>query len=106
MNKKWEYSNYDEKKVKEIANKFNINELLATILVNRNIINDEEINIIVNNTNKPLDVHLMVKDLEKYIDKYSKFNPTFITKITDMNDNIIYETKTIKTNRRHNNGPQ
>lgn len=26
-----------------------------------------------------------------------KINPTFITKITDMNDNIIYETKTIKT---------
>lgn len=50
MNKKWEYSNYDETKVKEIASKFNISELLATILVNRNIIDDEEIKVFLNPT--------------------------------------------------------
>lgn len=29
--------------------------------------------------NSPLDVHLMVNDIEEYIKKYSKLNPTYIT---------------------------
>lgn len=33
---------------------------------------------LVDNT-KPLDVHLMVSDVKKYIDLYSSFNPEFIT---------------------------
>lgn len=54
-------------------------DIMDNVFVPYTSFNDEEINIIVNNTNKPLDVHLMVKDLEEYIEKYSKFNPTFIT---------------------------
>jgi ribulose-phosphate 3-epimerase len=30
-------------------------------------------------TNKPLDVHLMVEDVEKYIDRYISFTPSYIT---------------------------
>lgn len=41
--------------------------------------NDNEVDLIVNTTNKPLDVHLMVEDLNKYIDYYKNFNPEYIT---------------------------
>ena len=43
MNKKWEYYNSDEKIVKEIEEKFNVSKLLATILVNRGIVEKEKI---------------------------------------------------------------
>ena len=37
-------------------------------------------NEVINITNKkPLDVHLMVKDVNKYIDVYKNLNRTFIT---------------------------
>ena len=53
--------------------------------------------IFVNNKNevtnisnkKPLDVHLMVNDVYKYIDKYAKLNPLFITFHYEINDSII-----------------
>lgn len=43
MNKKWEYYSSDEKSIEEIIEKFNVNRLLATILVNRGIIEEEKI---------------------------------------------------------------
>ena len=45
MNKKWEFYNPNEKKVKEISEKFNVSELLATVLLNRNIIKDEDVKL-------------------------------------------------------------
>lgn len=53
--------------------------------------------IFVNNKNevtnisnkKPLDVHLMVNDVYKYIDQYVKLNPLFITFHYEINDSII-----------------
>ena len=53
--------------------------------------------IFVNNKNevtnisnkKPLDVHLMVNDVYKYIDQYAKLNPLFITFHYEVNDSII-----------------
>jgi len=43
---------------------------------------------ILNNTNKPLDVHLMVNDIKSYIDDYSKLNPIFITFHLEATDNL------------------
>ena len=37
MNKKWEFYNQEQEKVNKLVEKFNISELLATVLVNRNI---------------------------------------------------------------------
>ena len=37
MNKKWEYYDINEEEVNNIAEKYNLNKLIATILVNRNI---------------------------------------------------------------------
>lgn len=40
---------------------------------------NDEINLIVNTTNKPLDVHLMVVNPCDYVDYYAKLNTKFIT---------------------------
>ena len=39
----------------------------------------EETKTLVENHTKPLDVHLMVSDIKKYIDDFSTLNPTYIT---------------------------
>ena len=39
----------------------------------------EEKKTLVENHTKPLDVHLMVSDIKKYIDDFSTLNPTYIT---------------------------
>ena len=72
MNKKWEYSNYDETKVKEIASKFNISELLATILVNRNIIDDEEIKVFLNPTRNDFYNPYSLPDMEIAVQRIIK----------------------------------
>lgn len=50
---------------------------------------NDEISKIVNNINKPLDVHLMVNNPSKYIDYYKDLNVEYIT--------YHYETKDIDT---------
>ncbi len=56
---------------------------------------DEEINLIMNITNKKLDVHLMVNDIDKYVNYYLKDNVESITfHYEAMNDiNIINKIK-------------
>lgn len=39
----------------------------------------DEIKPLLENHTKPLDVHLMVSDVKKYIDDFCKLNPTYIT---------------------------
>lgn len=46
---------------------------------------------------KPLDVHLMVEDLYKYIDIYSKINPQIITFHLETKENIIDVINYIKS---------
>ncbi len=41
------------------------------------------------NSNKPLDVHLMVKDVKEYIDLYKNLNPSFITFHYETNCDIM-----------------
>ena len=48
MRKKWEYYEQNEDLVSKIANKHNISKILARILINRNIIEEDEINIFLN----------------------------------------------------------
>ena len=40
MNKKWQIYETNEEEVKKVKSKYQLNELLATILVNRNIIKE------------------------------------------------------------------
>lgn len=47
-----------------------------------------EIKEIILNTKKPYDVHLMVKDIFKYIDDYKQLNPEFITFHYEAHENV------------------
>lgn len=51
-------------------------DIMDGIFVENNTI--EQMNKILNITNKPLVIHLMVEDVESYIDLYSKYNPEYL----------------------------
>lgn len=72
MNKKWEYANANDEKIKEISEKFKINELLATILVNRNIITDDEIKIFLNPTRNDFYDPYSLPDMEIAVERIIK----------------------------------
>lgn len=67
MIKKWEGFQIDESKIPEIVNKHNINELLARILLNRNIDTDEKIQKFLYPKITDLNDPYMFKDMEKAI---------------------------------------
>ena len=49
------------------------------------------------NSQKKIDIHLMVKDVQKYIDEYKILNPEFITFHIEAADNIIYLINYLKS---------
>lgn len=69
MNKKWEFYNSDENKIKEIVAKFNISELLATVLVNRNIVQEDEINLFLNPTRNDFHDPYIMPDMRQAVDR-------------------------------------
>ena len=69
MNKKWEYYEKNDEKVKEISQKFNISNLVARVLVNRNIINDEEIKIFLQPTRNDFYDPFLMPDMEIAVDR-------------------------------------
>lgn len=64
MNKKWEYYNNDEKIVEELQEKFNISKLLATILANRGIIEDEKVRKFLEPTREDFYDPFLMPDME------------------------------------------
>lgn len=54
-------------------------DVMDGIFVENNTYTYEEFYDITKYTKKPKDIHLMVSDVKKYIDDFSKFNPEFIT---------------------------
>ena len=60
--------------------------------------NDEEINYIINNSNVPLDVHLMVLDVDYYINKFDLSNIHYIT----FHYEILKDIGIIKKIKAHN----
>ena len=83
MNKKWEFYNQDAAKVQEISKKFNIPELLATVLVNRGIVEDDEINLFLNPTRNDFHDPFQMPDMKKAVDR-------IITAIDKKEKTIIY----------------
>ena len=69
MNKKWEFYNSDTDKVKELSEKFNISELLATVLVNREIVEDEEVKIFLNPTRSNFHDPYLMPDMKPAVDR-------------------------------------
>ena len=72
MNKKWQIYEVDEEKVEELSNKYHLNKLLATILANRNIVNEEEIRLFLNPTRNDFHDPYLITDMEKATDRIVK----------------------------------
>lgn len=82
MKKTWEYYETNKELVKQIAQKHNISELLAQILINRNIIKDDEISIFLepkrNNFHNPFLMPDMEKATERIIRAINSHEKTII----------------------------
>ena len=79
MNKKWQICETDKEKVNELKSKYNISELLATILVNKNITTQKEINEFLNPTRNDFfdpflmnDMDIAIKRIKKAIENQEK----------------------------------
>ena len=72
MYKKWKYQETDEKVVSDIAKKNNISKLLATVLVNRGITNQRDIEIFLNPTRKDFHDPYLIKDMNIAVDRIIK----------------------------------
>ena len=72
MNKKWELCNVNEEIVKEIAEKYNISTVLATVLFNRGIVDAEDVEIFLNPTRKDFHDPYLMPDMEKAVDRIIK----------------------------------
>lgn len=59
----------------------------------------DEIKELLDETNKPKDVHLMVEDVIKYVDLYSLLNPEYITFHLEAAENIRYTIEYIKSKK-------
>lgn len=69
MNKKWGFYEIDENIVKQIATKFGISEILARILLNRGIIEDEEIKTFLEPTRYDFYDPFLLPDMEKAVNR-------------------------------------
>lgn len=71
MNKKWQIYETDEDEVKRISEKYNINKLLATILINRKI-KEEEIDIFLNPTRQNFHNPFLMPDMNIAVERIIK----------------------------------
>lgn len=82
MKKEWQFFNTDKEKVEEVSKKYNINKLLATILVNRSIVEDSQIEIFLNpkrnNFHNPLEMPDMEVAIERVLKAIEKHEKTII----------------------------
>ena len=72
MKKKWEYYEQDKELVEQIAKKHNISTLLAKILINRNIVDEEEINVFLNPKRNNFHDPFLMLDMDKAVDRIIK----------------------------------
>ena len=95
MNKKWQIYETDENKVEEIAEKYNLNKLLATILVNRNIVKEEDIRLFLEPTRADFHNPFKMIDMKKAVERIKQAikNQEKVTIYGDYNDlDFLYES--------------
>lgn len=68
MNKKWQIIEPNKEKIQELSKKYNINKLLSTILINRNI-KDEDLEIFLNPTRLNFHDPFLMPDMNKAVDR-------------------------------------
>ena len=73
-------------------------DIMDGIFVNNKTMDDLKQIELLKELNKPLDVHLMVEDVDKYIDIYKVLKPTYITFHIELGNilNILQTIKKIK----------
>lgn len=72
MNKKWECLEADEEKVNKIAKDYNLSTLIAKILVNKNILEKEELNLFLNPTRHDFHDPFLMPDMEIAVNRIIK----------------------------------
>lgn len=72
MNKKWQIYETNKEKLNELKEKYGINELLATILVNRNIVNENEIRLFLKPTRNDFHDPFLIKDMDIAVERILK----------------------------------
>ena len=72
MNKKWECYEVDENEVDKLARKYSLSKLVAKILVNRNIVEDEKVNVFLSPTRKDFYNPFLMPDMDKAVDRIIK----------------------------------
>ena len=72
MNKKWQLYKINEEEVEKIENKYKINKLLATILVNRNIKEPKDIRLFLKPTREDFHDPYLIKDMEIAVQRIIK----------------------------------
>ena len=69
MKKRWEYYEQNKELVEKIVAKHNISKLLAKILINRNIIEDKQIEIFLNPTRNDFYDPFLMNDMDKAVNR-------------------------------------
>ena len=72
MNRKWEFYNVDSEKIAEISEKHGISELLATVLYNRDVVDDNEIDVFLNPTRSDFHDPYLMPDMEVAVERIIK----------------------------------
>ena len=72
MIKKWEFYNSDEKLVNEICEKYNLNKVIGKIIVNRHVVNDEDVRIFITPTRDDFHNPFLFKGMDIAVDRIIK----------------------------------
>ena len=72
MNKQWQIFEPDKNKIEEIKNKYKVNQLLATILANRNILKEEDIRLFLNPTRNDFYNPFLITDMDIAVNRIIK----------------------------------
>lgn len=72
MIKKWEFYNSDEKLVDEICEKYNLNKVIGKIIVNRHVVNDEDVRIFITPTRDDFHNPFLFKGMDIAVERIIK----------------------------------
>lgn len=72
MNKKWQIYDTQEEKIEELSKKYNLNPLLATILLNRGITKKEDIRLFLEPTRADFHNPFLITDMEIAVERIIK----------------------------------